>query len=219
MKGSLVWRQDCKRQKDNGVQDMLAKLVGEENSRDYEYVDFYHDMFRMMFQPAPGVAKFVEQKMKQSGLVPGEYVVAHYRAYWGIKKEQSNPQWIKTRAINAVNCASELLPGSQIYFASDSILAIDEAERYAQGKNASVVRNPNQNEPLHLDYASRGNRTYPVADYYDSFVDLWLMGNGRCVTHGVGGFGRFARMLSYDSNCSNEHFHWKTMNKCDWHQL
>jgi hypothetical protein len=66
--------------------------------------------------------------------VPGEYVVAHYHAYWGIKKEQDNPRAIKARAINAVNCASDLLPGSQIYFASDSSLAIDEAERYANRK-------------------------------------------------------------------------------------
>jgi hypothetical protein len=176
-------------------------------------------MFRMMFQPAPGVAKFVEQQMKESGLVPGEYVVAHYRAYYQIKKKKANPQEIKAVAINAVNCASELLPGSQIYFASDSRLAINEAQRYAQGKKASVVRNPNQNEPLHLDFDSRGYHKHRAADYYDSFVDLWLMGSGRCVTYGEGSFGRFASMLSYDSNCSNKHFHWKSMNKCEWHEL
>jgi hypothetical protein len=54
-----------------------------------------------------------------------------------------------------VNYASELLSASQIYFASDSSLAIDEAEQYAQGNNVSVVQNSNQIEPLHLDFASR----------------------------------------------------------------
>ena len=123
---------------------------------------------------------------------------------------------LEAKSINAMNCASRLSPGSLIYFSSDSRFATDTAERYTNSRNNSFARNLNLKDPLHLDFASRGNHTYPVADYYDSFVDLLVMGSGRCVTFGQGGFGRFASQLSYNSTCWNEHFHWRTMNYCDW---
>jgi hypothetical protein len=96
---------------------------------------------------------------------------------------------------------------------------MDTAEQYAKARDNPFARNLNGKEPLHLDFASRGNQTYPLADYYDSFVDLLVMGSARCVTYGEGGFGLFASQLSYDANCSNEHFTLRTMNYCDWADL
>ena len=211
-------------QSDDGGQAILHYQVNKTTnrpmvSRDYEYTSFYHDMFRMLFQPSPAVANILQKQMAESGLVPGEYVVAHYRAFWGIKKHRAVPEQLRTRAINAVNCASQLMPGThKIYFASDSSYAINKAQQYAVNHNVSVVRNPNKNEPLHLDFASREkDKTYANSDYYDSFVDLLIMGNAKCVTYGSGGFGRMASLLSYDSSCFKTHFGWKTMNECEWH--
>ena len=105
-----------------------------------------------------------------------------------------------------MNCASELGASRNhthqpIYFASDSRYAIDMAEQYAVTRDQTFARNPNPNKPLHLDFASRGNGTWAVSDYYDSFVDLLIMANAKCVVYGEGGFGRFANTLSFDYTC------------------
>lgn len=42
-------------------------------------------------------------------------------------------------------------------------------------------------------------------DYYSTFIDLYLAGNGKCVSFGRGGFGRFASLLSYDASCNIKH--------------
>ena len=38
-----------------------------------------------------------------------------------------------------------------------------------------------------------------------TFVDLYLAGNGNCVTYGRGGFGRFASLLSFNVSCNVKH--------------
>jgi hypothetical protein len=45
------------------------------------------------------------------------------------------------------------------------------------------------------------------------------VGSVLCVTHGVGNFGRFARMISYDSNCFKSHSRSiEQFNTCNWHE-
>ena len=173
-------------QMDDGGQSILETLVVNDTNPVSDYMEFYHDMFRMMFKPAPPIAVLVEQQMKKYGMVPGEYTVAHFRAFYKIEKRLVRTTHIKACAINAMNCASRLSPGTQIFFASDSGLAMETAEEYAKEKNQSFARNDQQNDPIHLDFASRGNKTYAISEYYDSFVDLLLMGSGRCVTFGQG---------------------------------
>ena len=81
----------------------------------------------------------------------------------------------------------------------------DFAEQYAKQKGRPFARRLQDDEPLHLDFASRGNRTFAVEDFYDSFVDLLVLGNARCVAYGIGGFGAYANQLSYDPSCSFQH--------------
>jgi hypothetical protein len=34
---------------------------------------------------------------------------------------------------------------------------------------------------------------------------LYLLANSRCVTHGIGGYGKWGSLLSYNSSCSKRH--------------
>ena len=177
------------------------------NDTSYEMV--YHDLFRLFFTPSPGVAKIIQEEMTTVGLIAGEYATAHYRAFYGTR--MPNETMIVSTAINAVECASELRPGGPIYFASDSTFALQTIQTYAKQYSRPVVVIQNK-EPLHLDKA---NSTNPE-DYYSVFVDLYLLGMGRCGSVGMGGFGRFGLLLSYNSSCWNRHSYNRQRLDCSW---
>jgi hypothetical protein len=187
-----------------GLYSKLVQATNPEVEEGYETV--YHDTFRAIFQPSPPVALRVAQQLDRNGLRPGEYSVAHFRAYHKVPKITVSQEFQIEGAITAVNCTSQLHPGDPIYFASDSSLSIRTVKEYGEKHNRTIVtNNDNANDPLHLDKASLGNATYEPYEYYDSFVDLLVMGNGRCVAYGKGGFGPFASLLSYDSKCKSSH--------------
>jgi hypothetical protein len=163
-----------------------------------DYKVFSAEMFRRVFQPALPVAALVNERMKNSALQPGEYSVAHYRAFYAIEfnHPKMNNKTLEDRAINAVNCALTLYPGHPFYFASDSIHALDAIQLYAEETNLSIATNQNSKEAVHLDNHGRGNQSHAPSEFYETFVDLLIMGSGRCVSYGVGGFGMFARLIS-----------------------
>jgi hypothetical protein len=82
----------------------------------------------------------------------------------------------------------QLHPGDPIYFASDLRLSVRTVKEYGEKHNWTIVTNDNVKEPLHLDKASLGNATYEPYQYYDSFVDLLVMGNGYYTVEGMAGF-------------------------------
>jgi hypothetical protein len=100
----------------------------------------------------------------------------------------------------SLNCASKLLPGKPIYFASDLSRAIDVANKYGKTKSVDIVSRTHQSSPLHLDKADGLHNRKP-SDFYDTFVDLYLMGMSRCVSHSKGGFGQWASLISYNASC------------------
>jgi len=56
-------------------------------------------------------------------------------------------------------------------------------------------------DPPHLNFA---NRDTPD-DFFSIFTDLILMSQSRCVAFGVGGFGRFGSLASFNSSCRVAH--------------
>ena len=192
--------------------DELIAKNGTKGAIADNYETIFHDLFRMMFKPSPPVAKRIRKNLEASQLVPGEYSVAHYRAFYGIEneKEKRSSDALISNAINAANCASQLRPGGPVYFASDSKVANEAVRHHATVSNHSIVTFDSA-EALHLDKGSG-----PPSDYYSVFVDLYLMGNGRCISYGQGGFGQFALLMSYNATCMSRHFYKLKMQKCDW---
>ena len=179
------------------------------NHTNVTYESIYHDLFRILFQPAPPVQDILTKELQSVGLTPGEYATAHYRAFYGARMPSEDK--IQSTAKNAVECASELRPGGPIYFASDSQFAIQSIKQYAQDYKRPVVIIEND-EPLHLDKAN----STTAADYYSVFVDLYLLGMGRCASVGMGGFGRYGLLLSYNASCWNRHSYNKQRLDCHW---
>jgi hypothetical protein len=191
------------------------------------FLNIFHDLFRILFRPSNGLDNIIQQMIKAGGndgniqLIPGKYSVAHYRAEYGKEVDRhpimKQPSFVQNIAFNAVKCAIQLQPGDPIYFASDNMMALNAVRRIAAYTKYPILTfNREETVVLRLDDTgmetsniNAQNQTwinpYLPSDYYSTFVDLYLAGNGNCVTFGRGGFGRFASLLSYNASCAFKH--------------
>ena len=122
---------------------------------------------------------------------------------------------------NAINCASQLRPGWPIYFASDSAKVVETALAYGKSVGGKVVAREDEKEPLHLDRGEEflnhkkrftGYSDMAASNYYDIFVDMYLLANSECVSLGFGGYGRLGSMLSFNRTCSTNYL----STQCAW---
>jgi len=166
--------------------------------------------------PLSPIVQAVQQEMDRLNLKLGRFVMAHARALCGTHMRDAT--WIQKLSRNAVSCAHQLAQrivhansdGSTnanndkipIFFASDSALAIETALQWGNDTVATAAK-PGGKQPLHLD---RANSTTAL-DCYDIFVDLCLLGNSRCATFNVGGFGRWGALMGHAfsnrTNCAS----------------
>lgn len=213
---------------DHGLQFYNDQLQDLDKEPTFESV--YHACWRVLFTPAQPVAQLIQQQIQASGLVPGQYAGVHIRALYGVSNRDSG--MVSAWTQNAINCASQLLPGGPFYLTSDSAhaMVVGRAYGYERGvmvasRSSSTVatvghtpQRQQQQQPYHLDKAPR-----PAApsDFYDTFVDLYLLAMSRCVTYNMGGYGTWALFISpYANNkfgaCSLQHHNASGMHKCDW---
>jgi hypothetical protein len=97
-------------------------------------------------------------------------------------------------------------PGKPISLASDSKLAPEIGAEYAFERNAMILTHANNPDPpLHLDKGDNITDTstprHPPSDYYDTFIDLYIMAFGRCVFVSKGGYGHWANLIGGNITC------------------
>ena len=92
-----------------------------------------------------------------------------------------------------------LAPGRPIYMASDSPRAIEFARNHTMkvSHQPLVWRVPDPDPPLHMEFGE----SHRVSDFYDTFVDLYLLSLGGCVTYGIGGFGKWSAFIGGHWDC------------------
>ncbi|KAL3903905.1 MAG: hypothetical protein SGILL_010268 [Bacillariaceae sp.] len=188
------------------------------------FLNVFHDVFRILFQPSPNLQAVIEEKMAHNNnndvhMEPGKYSVAHYRAEYGREVSRhpklTEPSFIRNIAINSLRCAIEIQPGDPIYFASDNMIALQAVQKIAAFTKYPILTfDRDETIVLRLDdtginHTDAGDDDPPVKyqpkDYYSTFVDLYLAGNGDCTVFGRGGFGRFANLLSFNASCAFKH--------------
>jgi hypothetical protein len=145
------------------------------------YQTVYHSLFRTFFTPAPRLQALISSKMKDNNLVPGQYSSAHLRAMYG-NRVYRDPYETIALTVNAVNCASNLLPGSPVYFAADIKFAVQVAQEYGRQRSLPVAALDFLEDPLHLDKDDAW-QTRDSSAYDDTFVDLYLLAQSRCVAY------------------------------------
>ncbi len=177
--------------------------------------DRYHEIFRLLFTSSQELAERIEGTMKYLELIPSQYSSVHLRVKYPrydidphkIFTFQEHKTKVVEWAINAVNCAGELHPNSSIYISSDNndtIGYLMEDSPFAQHSMDATNR---INHPLGLklvarDYSKENahiafSKSEDIDDYMRAFEDLIIMGMGKCVAHGLGGFGRLGAALRW----------------------
>lgn len=218
---SVYEKLDCKLDPHKSFDTLKAKQLNDFHGwSSYEQIS--RDLFKTLFRPSPPLRKLIDEKMSSNGLVPGQYTSSHYRAFYAIEnqKQKRYESELIRKTENAINCASRLFPGASVYYASDSLFATEYAQKYAKDFNRPVVTLKHDKEALHLDKKEQwtsGN----VSDFYPTFIDLLIMAEGRCLSHGVGGFGRYAAILSVDPSCviSHDSTRKKKISICKWYDI
>ena len=193
------------------------------------YEQVFRPCWKMSFQPSAAVQSRIDQSLQGLGLQTDRYVAVHIRALY---QQAAGPKKTVFVAKNALHCASQLRRSKHepILVATDAIQSTVAAIEYAAEHHPStaVVVTPRPLDqshkqdiaPLHLDRgstflsknASDWTQEADPAAYYDTFVDLYLLANARCIAYHLGNYGKWANLLSSDPSCSVNHF--KKM--CRW---
>ncbi len=191
------------------------ELYGEQADSKSTYQNVFHEVFARFFTPVTRVAGLIEATMQLHGLVPGQYSAAHLRAMYG-NRESRDGQELVELAVLGINCASNLLPGAPIYFASDTGAAVTAAREYAKINSLPVASLDFDDDPIHLDKDLEWeNRS--SSDYDPTFVDLYILSQSRCVAYSNGGYGTFGSLLSHDAQCNIRFFKGRhKIKNCEW---
>ena len=214
---------DTQRIVDMRVQDTQGGLSYYRQFRPVEeFAWTYRETWKVLFRPSPAVQERIDGQLAKLGLERGRYVAAHSRLLY---KKQVGPNEAKQRVENAVQCAAQLQASSSelpVFVASDSKVALEAAVAFGAKEHRQVVARLDEPEPLHLDKGAdylapkmvdvAKTQSQIAADYYDVFVDLYLLAESRCVAYDVGGYGRWGSMLSHEPSCTIDHL----TNKCTW---
>ena len=187
----------CNFGKSHGQQDYDKKL--ERGESNFETV--YRDVWRSVFQPVPPIQALIEKEFTNLGLTVGNYTSVHVRSQF-----LSDNRFDNATNENAVNCGFELQPDLPVYIASDSSEVTKYLVNYGDRIQKRVVAREVNGTPLHLDRGANYLRnplrlSEPVDQFYDTFVDLYLLAGAKCVTYGKGGYGKWASLLSQNPNC------------------
>lgn len=181
----------------------------------------YHEIFRLLFQPSQALAERVESTMTQLDLKPKQYSSVHLRVKYPVKGVdehtftfQKHKHQITGWAANAVNCAAELHPNSTIYVSSDNNDTVGYLLEESHFAQHYIDATKHKKHPLVVklvarDYSQENQHVAfsnnKEADGFMSvFEDMMIMGMGKCVAHGVGGYGRLGAALS-GGECAMAH--------------
>jgi len=199
--------------------------IGDRNGSAPMFAYHFADCWRSFFTPSPALADRIRTEMNRMRLSPSMgYGAVHLRAnyalggkgrdrgFGSVGQGEREPALVEEWAKNALNCLSNLQRTVQegrdrpFYFASDSSYAKQVALQYGRERNARVVTSQSQRQPLHIDVVPDW-QSRDLSDYFDIFVDLYIMSMGHCMTFNVGGFGKFALQLSgrHRSQCTMVH--------------
>jgi len=200
-----------------------------------DLLELFRDLWKIMFQPSPPVARLIQQNLRQMQLVPGEFASVHLRVLYAV---DAQPLYrIHLLVKNAMNCVSNLRPGGPYFVAGDSLDAIRMAHDYAVQHNVTLhsashdttttttttmLNNNNNNnnrtkkEPQHLEWYNASDTSLMPSDFYAGFVDVYLMAATRCVAAGKGGFAKWGQLLGYNSSCIKIHDGTGADRNCRW---
>lgn len=159
-------------------------------------------VWKIMFTPSLPISQRIQSKLDRMELRPNHYVASHFRALYA--KDKRSDELLRKFTTNALACATQIRPNVPIFFTSDSSFATKYAIQYdtMQQHNITVVSSiPDPNPPWHLD-----SFLGPINNFYDTFIDLYLIALAGCVTYSKGGYGHWGLLIGGNVHCQLRQF-------------
>ncbi|KAL3801472.1 hypothetical protein HJC23_000910 [Cyclotella cryptica] len=195
-------------------QDRIVSTIRRDSAapifRKYENEEVGHKI--LLFTPSAELSDRFTTKMTELELFPSMYSSVHLRVKYpvgGINEHTFSFERYKSKIIgwanNAVNCAAELHPNATIYVTADNNDTVGYLlEDSPFAKHYRDATKNNRTPLIKLvarDYSIENEHvafsTNTEADgFMGVFEDIMIMGLGKCVSHGLGGFGRLGAALS-----------------------
>jgi len=177
--------------------------------KDPDFWTGYGPIWNAVFAPSPGVQAAIDKVQHDLHIQPGHYHAVHVRAQYTSDKVDAHQER------NALQCLLRLPNTTDhhtpIFIAADATQAVRDAIAYGKTQNLPVVGRENATEPLHLDKGavflkrSEDWENHSPSEFYDTFVDLYMLSGATCFAHGVGGYGRWASLIGASQTCSVDH--------------
>ena len=200
-------------------------------------------IFWAFFRPHPKVQSLIDEQKQNLQITSGNYIAVHCRTRHpkGWPKDKPPPRAEVEKfpadrsdivfdgyekehtvavATHAIQCARNLLKKDHmdepIYLMTDTFKVTnfmlgDESPFDIQTVN--LVARTDSIPSIHID-RKKGR---PIWEHYGTFMDLFLMVDARCISFGIGNFGRFASKISR-TFCVNQHrkVEWDTHDTLEW---
>ena len=178
-----------------------------ESMEEKDFNTVFHTVWNILFTPSLALASSIDHAMRNMNLRPGHYTAAHLRARY-LDDPRTIPM-VQGWTQNAINCAYQLqhsMNNRTLYFAADSDDALQYAVSYGRVYMVDVVtpKVTHHQDPLHLDKTADW-QIRPPSDFFGAFIDLYIMSMSNGVAYGMGGYGRFAALISSHFNHSMLH--------------
>lgn len=177
------------------------------------FAQVFAECWKIFFTPSLPIAARIQKYMNNNGLEAGKYPSTHLRALYNIKER--DPRFVEQLTNHAINCTSQFVDPhyKYIFFASDSSYAQQVAGEYGTRRGYHVISPQHEHDPLHLDKAKNWRSRSP-SEYYDAFVDLYVLSLGTCVSYGMGGYGKLASYMSRNVSCALQHMTAVSLSQC-----
>ena len=200
----------------NQATQVMSK--GEESSPTFDQV--FRSVWYTYFRPHSAIEQLIQHERQRLGLVPDHYMAIHIRSLY---HSENNDRQKHRLTRNAVKCVSQFMTANtseSVFVAADDSTITQMAVDFGQEHHVSVVRRTPRHDPvLHLDRgtafldkSSTKWTTHSPEDYYDTFIDLYLLAGASCISLNTGTYGKWANLLSSDPNCRNSHM----KEVCSW---
>jgi len=166
-----------------------------------EAQEVFRDVWQCMFRPTFMLTERLQETMDLMGLVPGEYASAHID-YELVPNNSHEQNELRLKVEQAMNCMSALRPGGPFFVAAQTYAIAREAMLYGKHRNVVVQAKQIAHDTNHVP-----------KDLFQSFIEIFLMVNTRCVAYNRAGYGQLGYMLGFDYNCKVLYGH---QSECQW---
>ena len=205
-------------------------LAKNDDDVEASFAEVFRDVWYSCFVPVQAIQQRIAEQMSIMGLHRNQFGAIHIRSRYQVP---AIGERLESLCYNALHCLYELdtqkASTRPIYVSSDHRSAIWVSLQYSRAlslhhvtaRDKDLILSLSQEEAmqdktgiLHLDRGSNHLARRPkdftanqfeAHEYYDTFVDVYILSQADCITFNVGNYGKWANLLSDNRTCRISH--------------